>query len=242
MKHKITCRKKDPLGTMMLDYLNGSRQSCVEVESSTLDMWKMSGDVMFRTFKNMNRIEHKALSLCRGNILDIGAGSGCHSLYLQKKGRRVDALDMSPGCIEVMKKRNLPHVIHGNLFSVKNKSYDTLLMLMNGLGICGSLDGLNLFLQFIKPILAEDGQVIADSTDLASLYNPETLSLQDEAYYGETEFIMTYKDIVGDPFEWLYVDFNTLKYYADFHGFACEKILSDKTGRYLARIFRQSQR
>ena len=55
---------------------------------------------------------------------------------------------MSCGCVGVMKKRKVAHVIHGNLFSVENKIYDTLLMLMNGLGICGSIDGLNLFFQF----------------------------------------------------------------------------------------------
>lgn len=241
MKDKITSRKKDPLGTMMLDYLNGRQNACVEVESTTLDMWKMCGNVMFRTFKNMSRIERKALSLCRGEILDIGAGSGCHSLYLQKKGRAVDSLDISPGCIEVMKKRKVPHVIHDSLFSLNDKPYDTLLMLMNGLGICGSIDGLNLFLQFIQSVLADGGQVIADSTDLASLYDLDTVSVSDEVYYGETEFVMTYETIVGDPFQWLYVDFDTLEYYAGFHGFACEKIMTDNTGKYLARIFRQGQ-
>ena len=78
MKNKITTPKKDPLGAMMLDYLEGNQNAYVEVESSTLEMWKMSGRVMFRTFKNMNRIERKALSLCQGEILDIGSGSSRH--------------------------------------------------------------------------------------------------------------------------------------------------------------------
>jgi hypothetical protein len=235
MKDIISNNNKDPLGSMMVDYLNGDLNAHVEVKSTTLDMWEMAGSTMFRTFKSMNKIERKALSLCHGKILDIGAGSGCHSLYLQKKGHMVDALDMSCGCVEVMKKRDVAHVIHGNLFSVENK-YDTLLMLMNGLGICGSLDGLNLFLQFSKTILADDGQIIADSTDLASLYDIKAIPLTNGAYYGETEFTMTYKSIVGDPFEWLYIDFETLKYYAGFHGYSCEKIMGDKTGKYLARL------
>lgn len=236
MKNKITNRKKDPLGSMMLEYLGGKQDAYVEVESTTLEMWKMSGSVMFRTFKNMNRIERKALSLCQGKILDIGSGSGCHTLYLQKKNKTVDALDISPGCIDVMKKRKINNIIHDSLFSLKNKRYHTLLMLMNGLGICGSLDGLNLFLQFSKTILADNGQILVDSTDLSVLYEPETLSVSDGTFYGETEFIMIYKDIVGDPFEWLYIDFTTLQYYAGLHGFACEKIMADKTGKFLARL------
>jgi hypothetical protein len=184
----------------------------------------------------MNKIERKALSLCRGEILDIGAGSGCHSLYLQKKSHMVDALDMSCGCVEVMKKRKVAHVIHGNLFSVENKIYDTLLMLMNGLGICGSIDGLNLFFQFIKPILAFNGQILVDSTDIATLYDSKNIQVPDWEYPGETQFVMTYKEIAGDPFEWLYIDFETLQYYAGFQGFACEKIMEDRTGKYLARL------
>lgn len=234
MKTKIIDRNKDPLGRMMLDYFNGQKQVYVEVESTTLDMWKMDGEVMFRTITTMSHLEKKALSLCRGKILDIGAGSGCHTLYLQKKGHLVDSLDISPGCVEVMTKRKIPCVIHDSLFSLEDKKYDTLLMLMNGLGICGSLDGLNLFFQFIKSVLSPKGQIIADSTDLASLH--ASLSLTEGSYYGETEFIMSYEKIIGDSFEWLYIDFTTLQTLAGFHGFACEKIMTDKADRYLARI------
>jgi SAM-dependent methyltransferase len=236
MKNIISNSEKDPLGSMMMDYFNGDLNAHVEVKSTTLDMWEMAGSTMFRTFKSMNKIERKALGLCRGKILDIGAGSGCHSLYLQKKGHVVDALDMSCGCVEVMKKRKVVNVIHGNLFSVENKVYDTLLMLMNGLGICGSIDGLNLFFQFIKPILASAGQVIIDSTDITTLYDSQNIQVPDWAYPGETKFVMTYKEIVGDPFDWLYIDFETLQYYAGFHGFACELIMEDRTGKYLARL------
>lgn len=236
---KIISPDKDPLGTMLLDYLNGKKQAAVKVMSPDLDMWKMRGELMFRSFGRMNQIERRALGLCRGKILDIGAGSGCHTLYLQQRHKDVDALDLSPGCIKVMKKRKIRRPVHDNLFSMKGKRYDTLLMLMNGLGICGSIDGLNLFFQFIRSILTDRGQVIADSTDLASLYDAKGLSERADAYYGETCFTMSYQTIVGDPFEWLYIDFDTLNFYAEYHGFTCEKIISDKTGKYLVRIFPQ---
>ncbi len=236
MRHKIISEKKDPLGTMMLDYLNGDHNAYVEVTSTTLDMWKMSGRVMFRPFKQMNRIERKALSLCKGRILDIGAGSGCHSLYLQKRNQKVDSIDISPGCVSVMKKRKLTSVFHDSVFSLKNRQYHTLLMLMNGLGICGSIDGLHLFFQFIRTILDPKGQLIADSTDLSSLYDAENIALNNETYYGETQFTMTYKAIESVPFEWLYIDFDTLHYYANFHGLSCKKILSDNTGKYLVKM------
>jgi SAM-dependent methyltransferase len=238
MKSKINTRQKDPLGTMMLDYLNGQQDVFLTVTSNTLDMWNMTGKTMFRPFGAMNRIEKKALSLCRGKIMDIGAGSGCHSLYLQRKGFHVTALDRSIGCVTVMKKRKVKQVIHDNLFAVQERLYDTLLMLMNGIGIVGSLDGLNLFFQFADTLLTPSGQILLDSTDLAALYDPDILAACPYDYYGQTEFVMTYKDCVSDPFDWLYVDFSTLCRYADFHGFKCEKLLTDKSEKYLARLWR----
>lgn len=222
----------------MIDYLNGNHDARVKVESTTLEMWEMTGKTMFRTYRQMLPIEKKALGLCRGRILDIGAGSGCHSRHLQQKKKYVDALDYSPGCIETMKKRQVKNTIHDSLFSLESSRYDTLLLMMNGIGIVGSLDGLNLFFQFAKTILNRGGRIITDSTDLASLYDPETLPPDDpdQPYYGETTFTMTYKDIKSDPFDWLYVDFDTLAWHADFHGFRCEKIMKDNTGKYLARM------
>lgn len=236
MKMIITTPEQDPLGSMMLDYLNGDEDACVTVESATLDMWEMTGQTMFRTFGQMNRIERKALSLCKGHVLDIGAGSGCHSLYLQEKGFRIDSLDQSCGCIEVMRKRGVKNPIHDNLFSLKNRQYDTLLMLMNGIGITGSLDGLNLFFQFAAELLTPQGQIITDSTDLSQLYDVDSLVMEEEHYYGETEFIMVYKQTTSDPFEWLYVDFENLSFYAEIHGFECNKIMDDSTGKYLVQI------
>ncbi len=236
MKNIITDKKKDPLGAMMLDYLEGNKTASAHVESTTLEMWQMTATTMFRTFSSMNRIEKKALSLCKDKILDIGAGSGCHSRYLQKKHPNVQAIDISPGCVEAMKRSNVSQVMHTNLFSLKGQQYDTLLMLMNGIGICGDIDGLHLFFQFIKTILKPGGQVLADSTDLAVLYPANTPPEKMDEYYGQTQFIMTYKDIQSDPFDWLYIDFDTLKYYANFHGFSCEKIITDRTGKFLTRL------
>lgn len=227
---------KDPLGAMMLAHIQGRKDTSVEVDSTTLEMWTMNAQTMFRDYSAMDELEQRALELCRGKIVDVGAGSGCHSLYLQEKGERVEALDISPGCVQVMKKRGIANVFHKNLFTLAGKKYDTLLMLMNGLGICGTLDGCNLFLQFVKTILSEGGQVIADSTDLKFLYEEELYS-GDDGYYGETEFIMKYGDVISDPFNWIYIDFDTLTSLAAYNGLQCEQVAMNPGGQYLARIF-----
>ena len=236
---KTRCIKpeKDPLGTMLLDYLKGDKHVFVQVESSLLDMSCMTGEIMFRDKEGMSSMELKALELCRGRILDVGAGSGCHSLVLQNNDQDVTALDISPGCLKVMEKRGVQLCLPGSVFAMDGKKFDTLLMLMNGMGICGSIEGLNIFFQVIRSILKPGGQVIADSTDLAAMYGPMALIPGEEPYFGETDFTMTYRDMVGDPFEWLYIDYATLEFYARFHGWKCEKIFSGPHGKYLVRIY-----
>lgn len=237
MKNIILDSAKDPLGAMMLDYQNGQKDAFVEVDSTTLEMWTMKGETMFRDYSEMNELEQIALQLCKGRILDVGAGSGCHTLYLQDRGYQVNALDISPGCIQVMTKRKIDNILHQSLFALNEKKYDTILMLMNGLGICGNLDGCNLFLQFVKTIIAAGGQILADSTDLRSLYDEEELISFDDKYCGETEFIMQYQNIISDPFNWIYIDFDTLTSLARFNGLQCEQVATGEDGTYLTRIF-----
>lgn len=236
MYHKLLPAQKDPLGTMMLDYFHGSKDAYVEVESNSLEMVIMDGAIMFRTFNEMVHLEQTALSLCKGSTLDVGAGSGCHSLYLQHNNLAVDALEISPGCVAVMKERLVKTVFHQNLFELQNLKYDTVLMLMNGLGICGTLDGLNLFLQFARTLLTDGGQILADSTDLTTMLDQSLEPDPGDGYFGETEFVMRYNEIVSDPFPWLYVDYATLKHLAEYNGWCCERILQSDDNRYLARL------
>lgn len=237
MNMVIQQRDKDPLGVMMLDYLQGQLDASVEVESTTLEMSSMTGEMMFRDFGQMDELERKGLDCCEGAVLDVGGGSGCHSLWLQDRSLRVDTLDVSPGCIEVMRRRGVQHPLHYNFFSHTGKRYDTILMLMNGLGICGTLDRLGRLLRQTKSLLAPGGSLIADSTDMAPLCQGKRVCRPDGGYLGETLFIMKYRNIVSDPFPWLYIDFEKIRRIAQFNGMRCEQLLAFPDGRYAMRIY-----
>ena len=233
----ITTPDKDPLGRMLLDYLAGKTDAFVEVVSPDLEMWKMTGTTMFRRYQQMDALEQAALHHCQGRVLDVGAGSGCHSLWLQEHNIEVDAIEISPGCVEVMNQRRVHNILHQNLFTLAGRKYHTILMLMNGFGICGTIDGLNLFLQFAMTLLADGGQILADSTDLRLLgMKNETNEADHPDYYGETQFVMHYGKLSSDPFNWLYIDFPMLQTLTDFHNRTCEKLCTADNGRYLARI------
>ncbi len=237
MQSAIFEESKDPLGAMARDYLQGKEQVRVRVDSSCVDMGPMSGNVLFRTLSQMDAIERKALDLCRGHILDVGAGAGCHSLELQLRKQKVTALDISPGCVNVMIERGVKQVRHAGLLQVTDQPFDTLLMLMNGIGICGTLKGLHSFLDHALTLLTPGGQILADSTDLSVFMDDTNMPDPDQdIYWGQVDFMMHYKTAKSSRFDWLYIDFATLAHHAQICGLSCERVLTGEQGKYLARI------
>jgi len=176
--------------------------------------------------------------MASGKILDAGAGSGCHTLALQEMGKEVCAIDISPLSVKVMAERGVRDVRQINLFDVGFlETFDTILMLMNGSGIIGKLGNMPDFFLRMKQLLRPGGCILMDSSDLRYLFEDEDGSfLIDLAgdYYGEIDFRMQYKNIKGDRFDWLYVDFQTLSLYAAEYGFEAELIKEGKHYDYLA--------
>lgn len=241
MARSILDKERDPLGIMLNDFYCGDSGAFLNVWSSTLEMTTMEGSTMLRGIENMNDVEKCALAACRGRILDVGAGAGCHSLILQARGLDVDAIDISPGCVEVMRRRGIKKSYHRSIHDLRNYRYDTVLMLMNGIGISGSLDGLNLFIQNLDTLLSPNGQLLADSTDLTDKFLSTDKAVYDDegGYCGETDFVMIYKGLRSDPFSWLYVDFELLHTICSFHGFCCDKVIETQEQHFLARVYRR---
>ena len=232
---------KDPMGAAIRDYYLKGKASQLRVFSPDFDEDEMPVPTLFRNFKEMSPLEQKALELAKGKILDVGAGSGCHSLSLQEMGKNVVAIDISPLSVQTMKDRGVKVVKEINFFQIEGEFFDTILMLMNGAGIIGKIDKLPVFFSHIKSLLAPDGILLLDSSDLRYLYEEEDGSFMidlNDNYYGEMEFYMQYKDIKGDQFPWLYIDFNTLQMYAEENGFKAELILLGEHYDYLAKIYR----
>ena len=95
----------DPLGNAVKDFFITECNVDIIVESNIADKYIIPSSYFFRTYRNMPSLERIALSECKGKVLDIGAGAGCHSLHLQRSGFEVTALEISELCCEVMSKR-----------------------------------------------------------------------------------------------------------------------------------------
>ena len=210
MKYTTIDSIHDPMGAAIRDYHLRGKAARLRVMSSMFDEDEMPVDHLFRTFDDMPHLEQKALNMAYGKVLDIGAGAGCHALALQERGMDVKAIDISPLSCDVMKERGIKDVDCVNLFCKQLQGkYDTLLLLMNGTGIAGKLSQLPALLNRLKELLSEEGQILIDSSDLKYIYENEDGSMDidlNAPYYGEVDYQMQYRDIKGEPFDWLYTD------------------------------------
>ena len=231
---------KDILGNALLDYQSGNYTEDIKTYSSLDEEDIIPVPYLFRDYKKMPPLEQKALKLCKGSVLDIGCGAGSHSLYLQKKGLSVTALDNSPGAIATCKQRGLEQTVLSGIHDFGLQKYDTLLMLMNGIGIVGKLKNIDSFFTHLKSLLKPNGQILLDSSDIIYMYDEDEDGgywiPDDQNYYGEVTFEMEYKSEKSDPLDWLYLDYNTLQRAANANNLACELVSKGKHYDYLAKL------
>ena len=241
MEYTTLSPNNDPMGAAIRDYQSKGKASRLRVLSSMFDEDEMPVAHLFRTFNQMPRLEQKALSMAKGRVLDIGAGAGCHALALQERGLEVKAIDISPLSCEVMKERGVKDAECVNLFNPQLQGkYDTLLLLMNGTGIAGKLNRLSMLLNRLKELLAEGGQILIDSSDLKYIYENEDGSMDidlNAPYYGEVDYQMQYKNVKGEPFDWLYTDPMLLASISKQCGLNCEIVEEGENYDFLARLF-----
>ena len=231
--------KMDPMGRAIADYFKTKKASKLRVFSPMFEEDEIPLTTLFRSYKSMPEIERKALDMAKGKMLDVGAGSGCHSLVLQEKGLDVTAIDISPLSVETMKERGIKKVLEQDFSTLDDQQYDTILMLMNGIGIVGTLERMPEFFKHLDKILASGGQVLCDSSDISYVFEDENGIIEypdTDGYYGEVNYQMQYKDTIGEPFQWLYIDANTLKRVAEENGYSVEVVAKGEHYDYLARI------
>ncbi len=230
---------KDLMGRAIWDYFHNENPEDLQTETSISELDELPVKYLFRDFEEMNKIEKKALKLSHGKVLDIGAGAGSHSLYLQNdRNLDITALDISPKAIQVCQLRGIQKAVAQNMLEFSGETYDTILLLMNGTGIFQSLKVIDIYLKRLYSLLNKNGQILIDSTDILYMFDQDEdggVLIPANGYYGELDYIVHYKGESEDPIKWLYLDFNTLKNAAENNGFTIEKVLQDEDS-YLAKL------
>ncbi len=230
---------KDLFGKAILDFQTGNSPEDLITETNISEADEMSVAYLFRTYSAMPKLEKKALQLAKGKVLDVGCGAGSHSLYLQEKGLEVTSIDISGNAIKACQMRGLATAKVANVLDFENQKFDTILLLMNGTGIFGTLSETPKYLQKLKSLLSPTGQILIDSSDIIYMFDEDedgSKWVPSDGYYGELTFTVSYKNETETPFPWLYLDYNTLQNAAHASGLECELIVEGEHYDYLAKL------
>lgn len=231
----------DIFGMAIRDFYLHGKDNDIIVHSPDFDDDVIPVPYLFRDFSQMPPLEQAALTKSRGRVLDIGCGAGSHALYLQEeKELQVTAIDVSEGAIEICNLRGIRDARKLSFEAFSGETYDTVLLLMNGTGIIGRLQGLDAFFTKLKTLLNHKGQVLLDSSDLSYLFDADEdggiwVDLA-QGYYGELQYSMSYGGKTSASFNWLYLDFQTLHLAATKNGFNCELLKEGTHFDYLAKL------
>ncbi len=225
---------KDVLGIGLKEYMAGNEEAMFFIHNQFGEADEMPIASFFEPEDELTDLEFVALETCRGRVLDVGAGAGRFALGLQKRNLEVVAIDTSEGAVEVMKQRGVKDARVADIFNFKEQKFDTILLMMNGIGLAETIEQISLLLEKLKGMLDDSGEIIFDSSDVEYLYDDQVKPK--DRYYGEIDFRFQYQSLKSEWFKWVYVDFDTMSEIADKAGFFCDLLMQDENEQYLASL------
>lgn len=230
-----------PYGLALRAYADGATRAEFTIRRDDGIEEAMPVSHYFRTERDLNEIERAALQCCHGHVLDVGGGTGVHSLVLQSRGQAVTAIDVDPNAVEIMAQRGVADARLADVFDYAGGPFDTVILLEHGIGIVGDLDGLAKFLEHARSLTRDSGQLLVDSMDVSRTSDPVNLAYHESLrrtgrYIGEVRIQVQFGDAVSPFFGWLHVDPQTLQLYASDAGWTVETLYEEDDGNYLARM------
>lgn len=190
---------------------------------------------------DFSSLESKALDLCAGKVLDVGAAAGRHSLSLVRRGLNVTSLDILPEMESILRDRGAEQVVISDIMAFSHEQFDTVLMLMNGIGMVGTIEDLKKFLRHAHRIVTPGGQILCDSVDVSVTSNPTHVAYRNQnadrgSPLGQQTLTIEYNGIAGKPFHWIHIDFEFLAGISRDEGWDSELIVQDEGGHFLCRL------
>ena len=228
-------------GKALWDYYTGDKTAELIIRRDDGLETTLPVGIFFRAENELQPGEVEAINQSRSHILDIGAGSGIHTLILQSKGLSITAIDIEPNAVNIMIQRGVLDVHCADILKYQGGPFDTLLMFGHGIGMVETISGFNHFLDQAASLLRPDGQLLINSVDVRQTDDPVHLEYHKAnsragQYIGETSIQFEYKGERGPFCRWLHIDPDTLQEVASSKNWKCEIIFQDKNGEYFARL------
>lgn len=227
-------------GQALMDYYNGDTKAMLDYCRDDGHIDSIPVSLFFRDITEMSS-DKISLSECQGRILDIGAGTGLHALHLQKLGFTVCAIDVLEKACEIMTRNGIKDVRCVDITGFREKPFDTVLVLGRTVGNVGNLSGLRNFLSDLQKLVTSGGKVVLNSLDPTYTHDSrhlayQQLNIENNRYLGEVRIHFTYRGNKGPQFNWLNIDYETLKNAAYDTGWECNILIQEENGNYLVKL------
>jgi len=222
----------DAFGQMLLD---GADPEIVERDDGFVSTSMLN---YFAPVRRWAAVERRALRYVRGRVLDAGVGAGRVALELQARGRDVVGIDVSPGAVEVARRRGV-HDVRLLAFEDVSESlgwFDTLAMFGNNFGLFGSPAKAKRLLPRLRPLV---GRIVATSNDLYATTDPAHIAYQERnrargRTSGQLRLRVRYRDLVGPWYEYLIVSPEEMAEIVAGTGWEIRRLVQDEGSYYVA--------
>ncbi len=234
----------EPFGRALLTYLEGDASAELVLRRDDGLESVIPVSLFFRDEPGFNDLENKAIELCAGRVLDIGAGAGSLSIALQRRGLAVTAMDISQEAVVVARRRGVTDALCADIVAFEGGPFDTLLMMGHGVGMVETIEGLDRFLTRAHLLLGPNGRLLLDSLDVRVTDDARHLAYHEAnrkagRYIGEIRMRIEFGGMPGPSYSWLQVDAETLRAHAEPVGWRCEIVHRAESGDYLAKLLRR---
>lgn len=207
----------DLFGRMLMDhYLGKGGEYFLRRDDNRLD--RDTTARYFRSWEEMPTHQKCLLNHAVGQVLDLGAGAGQHSLVLQERGMAVTAVDASPLATEVCRLRGVRdvRVADARALHLEGESFDTVLLMGNNLGIAGTPEGMRQWLRRLHKLVRPGGQILADISDYTATREAPHIRYQmwnrtRRRYPGSIRLRVEYNGLCGPQFDWLLLKLDDLR-------------------------------
>jgi len=213
----------EPQGRALLDQQRATPMGVIHVHTEGGGMERVEPAHFFRGPVDFGDWETAALDAVRGDVLDLGAGAGCHSLALQARGVPVRAYDVDLRSVAVMRARGVRDARLGSLADVPDARCDTLLLLMHGVGLAGDVEGLEWLADEARRVVRPGGCWVLDGRGPG----------EPGVVCGVSRQQLEYDGVLGAPYDWLWPEEGFARETLEHAGWRARSIASPADGRWL---------